>query len=99
MPTPLKVLLIEDSENDALLILRELRRNYDVEHRRVDTPEGMGEALARDVWDLVICDYSMPYFSGTDALKLLRSTGSEAPFIFVSGTIGEDAAVAALKSG
>src|SRR5438128_225490 len=99
MTTPLKVLIVEDSENDAMLIVRELRHDYDVVHERVDTPIAMGGALDRSDWDLVICDHAMPYFSGDDALTLLRTKGSEAPFIFVSGTIGEDTAVAALKLG
>jgi hypothetical protein len=56
-------------------------------------------ALENQKWDLVICDHSMPHFSGTDALKLLRDRGADVPFIFVSGTIGEDTAVSALKLG
>ena len=99
MPTPLRVLIVEDSEDDALLIVRELRRDYEITFERVDTPTTLGSALDRTNWDLVICDYSMPHFSGSDALALLRGKGSHAPFIFVSGTIGEDVAVAALKMG
>jgi len=97
---PLNVLMVEDSEDDALILVRELRRgDYEVSFERVDTAEGMSKALANKKWDLVICDYSMPHFSGMDALKLLRETGSDIPFIFLSGTIGEDTAVAALKMG
>ena len=96
----ISVLMVEDSENDATLITRELRRGgYDLASSRVDSAEAMHRALMREKWDLVICDYSMPHFTGIDALKLLRETGSLAPFIFVSGTIGEDTAVAALKQG
>ena len=100
MPTALRALLVEDSEDDALLIVRELRRGgYDVNFERVDGREAMLRAIGTQQWDLVVCDYSMPNFSGTDALQLLRESGSQAPFIFVSGTIGEEKAVAALKLG
>jgi signal transduction histidine kinase len=92
--------MVEDSEDDAALLAREIRRGgYEVTLRRVDSRAGMSEAIEREKWDLVISDYSMPHFSGTDALKLLRAKNSEVPFIFVSGTIGEEIAVAALKLG
>jgi len=100
MGTPLRVLMIEDSEDDAALLLRELRRgSYDVVSERVDLPDTLKSALDTKPWDLVISDFSMPHFSGTDALRLLRATGSEVPFIFVSGTMGEETAVAALQNG
>jgi two-component system, cell cycle sensor histidine kinase and response regulator CckA len=100
MDVAIRVLMVEDSEDDALLIARELRRGgYELTTQRVDSAEAMRAALDQGKWDIVICDYSMPQFSGKDALKLLRQTGSDAPFIFVSGTIGEDMAVAALKEG
>ena len=93
-------MLVEDSEDDALLLLYELRRGgYTVEHARVDTAEAMNSALDSREWDLVISDYSMPHFSGTAALNLLRARDTEVPFIFLSGTLGEDIAVAALRSG
>lgn len=100
MATPLQILLVEDSPNDAALIVRHLQRGgYDVAFERVDSYGDMNAALERQTWDLVISDHSMPNFSGTEALKLLRDRGSDAPFIFVSGTIGEETAVSALKSG
>ena len=100
MNVPVRVLLIEDSEDDAALLVRERRRGgYDVTHERVDTSAAMTSALNKEKWDLVISDHSMPHFSGAAALKLLRQTESEVPFIFVSGTMGEEAAVAALKDG
>jgi two-component system cell cycle sensor histidine kinase/response regulator CckA len=100
MGTPLRVLMIEDSEDDAALLLRELRRgSYDVISERVDLPDALKSALDTQEWDLVVSDFSMPHFSGTDALRLLRATGSEVPFIFVSGTMGEETAVAALQDG
>jgi signal transduction histidine kinase len=96
---PLRLLIVDDSEDDAALLVRHFSRNgYQLNFERVDTRPGMNAALARQ-WDLVVCDYSMPNFSGTEALSLLRSTGSEVPFIFVSGQIGEDKAVAALQQG
>src|SRR6266851_7174568 len=100
MGTPLRVLIIEDSEDDSALILRELKRGgYETDFKRVDTHGALQSALSLQDWDLVISDFSMPVFSGTDALNLVRTMGSEAPFIFVSGTMGEDTAVAALKNG
>jgi two-component system, NarL family, sensor histidine kinase UhpB len=101
MGVPLKVLLVEDSENDALLLLRELRRGgYDPLWERVDTAAGMEAALDERAWDLVIADHSMPAFSSLAALELLRRRGFvDVPFIIVSGRIGEDVAVAAMKAG
>ncbi|HZP06229.1 MAG TPA: response regulator [Terracidiphilus sp.] len=100
MTVPLNVLIVEDSADDAELLLRELRRgDYDAQFERVDSSTAMSAALDRKAWDVVICDYSLPHFSGVDALRLLRARSSEIPFIFLSGTIGEDAAVAALKEG
>jgi two-component system cell cycle sensor histidine kinase/response regulator CckA len=100
MTVPLSVLIVEDSEDDTALLVRELRRGgYEVTFDRVDSPQALDAAISGRKWDIVICDYSMPHFSGSDALRLLRAKGSETPFIFLSGTIGEDAAVAALKEG
>jgi PAS domain S-box-containing protein len=100
MSTPLRALMVEDSENDALLAVRELRRGgYDVTWERVETAETMRAALDRQPWDIVISDYKMPRFTGLDALNLLRAGAVDMPFILVSGTIGEDVAVAAMKAG
>lgn len=97
---PLALLLIEDSEDDALLVLRELRRGgYDVQHVRVQTADDLLVALEQQLWDVVLSDYSMPGFSAPEALKLLQQYGSDTPFIIVSGTVGEDTAVAAMKAG
>ena len=99
MPVTLRVLLVEDSEDDAVLIARELRRgDYAPAIQRVETEAAMGAALA-DPWDVVISDYSLPQFSGPAALTLLRATGLDIPFIVVSGAIGEEVAVAAMKAG
>ncbi|HSS96062.1 MAG TPA: response regulator [Terriglobales bacterium] len=97
--TPLRVLFIEDSDDDATLQVRLLQQaGYAVDHTRVDSADALKAQLEK-TWDIIISDYSMPHFKGTDALKLVRDKGLEAPFIFVSGTIGEDTAVAALKCG
>ena len=96
----LRVLLVEDSADDARLLVRQLTSGgYEVQHERVESPAAMRAALTRASWDLVISDYSMPGFSGTAALSLVQELGVDVPFIFVSGTIGEDVAVAAMKAG
>src|SRR5256885_3768163 len=100
MGKPLRVLMVEDSEDDARLMLRELRgAGYDLTHERVDTAAALEAALDRHPWDLVIGDYSMPHFSGTAALAMLRRRGLDVPYICVSGTITEELAVAAMKAG
>jgi signal transduction histidine kinase len=100
MSAALRVLLVEDTEDDALLVLRELQRaGYEPVHQRVDSADAMHAALADRTWDIVLGDYNMPQFSGTAALAIMRERGVDAPFIFVSGTIGEDVAVAAMKAG
>ena len=100
IPLPLSVLIVEDSEDDIELMLRELRRgNYDPIHLRVETAEEMNGALIAQTWDMVISDFNMPNFNAFAALDLLHSTKQDIPFIIVSGTIGEDRAVAAMKLG
>ena len=96
----LHVLIVEDSDNDAQLLLREVQRNgYDVEYERVQTRKQMEEALSRHAWDIILCDYTMPQFSAIDALATLKANGIDIPFIIVSGTIDEETAVTALKGG
>jgi two-component system, cell cycle sensor histidine kinase and response regulator CckA len=98
--TPLRVLIVEDSEDDLLLLLRELRRGeYTLDYVRVETAVEMQAALDRQAWDIVIADYTLPRFSAPAALELLQQQHQDLPFIIVSGTIGEDAAVAAMRAG
>ncbi len=100
MQVPLHILMIEDSESDAMLLVRHLTRSgYKVEWDRVYTEAQVELAAETDHWELVICDYSMPGFDGIKALKSFRRRGSDTPFIFVSGTIGEEVAVNALREG
>jgi PAS domain S-box-containing protein len=100
MGIPLRVLIVEDSVDDAELVLRQLRRaGYDPVSERVQTAEEMKTALARAAWDLVVCDYTMPQFDAPTALNLLNQSGRDLPFIVVSGSIGEDIAVTMMKSG
>src|SRR6266496_126834 len=100
MSNPLRLLLVEDSEADAELLALELRRaGFALEFERVDSAAALGAALDRATWDLIISDNSMPGFSGTEALAQLRSRDLDIPFIFVSGTMGEDLAARALDAG
>ena len=100
MPKPLKALIVEDNERDAAMLMRELNRGgYELESERVDTPEALNTALDRQAWDIVFSDYSMPRFSAPAALALVRERGFDVPFIIVSGTIGEDTAVEAMRAG
>jgi two-component system, cell cycle sensor histidine kinase and response regulator CckA len=98
--TSLRALIIDDSADDAELLIRALRReSYDVSAERTDTEQGLKAALADQSWDIVLCDFHMPSFSGTEALKIVRARDPDVPFIFVSGAIGEDVAVGAMKAG
>ena len=97
---PLRILIVEDSEDDTSLVMHELRRGgYDPDFERVETAETMAAVLGKGNWDLVIADYILPKFSGLDALRILQKTGYDLPFIIVSGTIGEETAVEAMKAG
>ena len=99
MGQPLRVLLIEDSDFDATLLIRMLGKGgYNLQHERVETADQLQKALERD-WDLVIADYNLPQFSAPDALEIVKKTGRDIPFIIVSGAIGETTAVAAMKAG
>ncbi len=95
----IKVLIVEDSEDDMLLLLRELKKGgYKPIHKRVETATAMKKAL-KEHWDVILSDYKMPKFSAPDALKVLQASNLDIPFIIVSGSVGEDTAVETLKEG
>jgi sigma-B regulation protein RsbU (phosphoserine phosphatase) len=99
MAKALRVLLIEDSDFDATLLLRVLAKGgYQLDHERVETQEQLHAALERE-WDLIIADYNLPQFNAPAALEMVKKTGRDIPFIIVSGAIGETTAVSAMKSG
>jgi two-component system cell cycle sensor histidine kinase/response regulator CckA len=100
MVKALRVLVVEDSERDLELLLRDLRKaNYLVTHARVETEGEMRAALEQTAWDIVISDYRLPEFDANQALTTLQQSGVDVPFIILSGTIGEDVAVSALHAG
>jgi diguanylate cyclase (GGDEF)-like protein len=100
MNTQLRALIVEDSEDDTLLLVQELRRGgYAPSYERVDSADAMESQLSKQVWDIVFSDFTMPSFTAFDALAQLRTSGIDIPFIIVSGTIGEDRAVMAMKAG
>lgn len=99
MAKTLRALVVEDSEDDAELMIQEIRGSgYDPIFKRVETAEDMVIALS-EKWDVVLADYSLPNFSATRALEILKEKDIDIPFIIVSGTIGENTAVAAMKAG
>lgn len=96
----LHVLVIEDSENDATLLLEELKEvGYDTMSERVQTAQELIAALSRHTWDVILSDYSMPGFSGPEALKIVREKNPDIPFIVISGVYGEESAVRMMKAG
>jgi signal transduction histidine kinase len=100
MSTPLRVLVVEDSESDAALIVRHLdMADYDVGWERAETDGQMRAALEQPGWDIVIADYRLPGFDAPAALAILQQTGLDLPFVVVSGQIGEETAVALMKAG
>lgn len=100
MQKTLRILLVEDSEDDALLTMREVERGgKKVQFQRLETAEAMKDALKNKMWDIVIADYRLPHFSAPEALQVLKKSGIDLPFIVVSGTIGEETAVEVMKAG
>jgi len=98
--TPLRALVVEDVEQDALLLVRELKRGgFDVSYERVETAEEMSAALTKQTWDVVLSDYSMPRFSAPMALQIVKEMRLDLPFIIVSGTVDEEIAVEAIQAG
>jgi PAS domain S-box-containing protein len=99
-PVPVRALIIDDSHDDALLIATHLRRGgIELTYERAETMQALTEALAARPPDIVICDYNLPGFSAQDALRMLRDSGLDAPFILVSGAVGEETAAAMMKAG
>jgi CheY-like chemotaxis protein len=100
MNPPLRVLLIEDSEFDAIVLVKLLRQGgYAVTWRRVQGADAMRAALAEEPWDIILSDHEMPGFDAPTALEILQATGRDLPFMIVSGGIGEDTAVRLMKAG
>lgn len=100
MEKPLSLLIVEDSEDDALMALRELKKaGYDITSERVESADALKDVLEKQEWDIIISDYAMPHFNGMDALEIYKKTGIDIPFIIVSGRIGEETAVELMKAG
>ena len=96
----LKVIIVEDSENDTLLVARELRKGgYELDYQRVETAEELNGQLAADRWDLVITDHNLPGLSSIDVLSIVKGSAYNIPVIIVSGEIGEDVAAATMRAG
>jgi len=96
----LKILIIEDEEDAALLLLRELGQNYpNIEHRLISTKEELVDALPAQTWDIVTCDFQMPNLDATEALKLVKEHGNEIPFLLVSGEVKDESAIKLIKAG
>jgi len=96
----LRILQVEDSADDAELILRQLRQGgFEVQALRVETAEAMREALETGEWDIIFSDYQVPGFGGLQALEVLKASGLDIPFILISGAVGEEIAVSVMKSG
>ena len=100
MTPPLRLIVVEDVEDDCLLTLAELRRGgYQPVYQRVETPAGLAAALAEGEWDAILSDYNLPQFDAPAALRVVQASGLDLPFIIVSGTITEESAVTALRAG
>ncbi len=97
---PLRVLVVEDSEDDYFLLMRQIRKAYThVTSARVQTEDELRKEMTRGTWNLVISDNTLPGFNATEALRVVRTCNELIPFIIVSGTIGEEAAVKAMLAG
>ena len=96
----LRVLIVDDSEDDTELLLRELARSdYEITHRRVSAPEALSATLDRESWDILFCDLAMPQFTGEMALEIVKKYHLDLPFIFVSGTLDKEVAIRVMKAG
>lgn len=98
--TPLKLLIVEDFENDARLVVRALgKAGYQVNYHRVETADALREQLRQEDWDLIVSDFSLPDFGALEALEVLHQSGRDIPLFVVSSLAGEEAAVAVMKAG
>ncbi len=99
-PRRVRALVVDDSPVDAELVVREMeRQGFALAWRRVASAEALTAALSGESWDVVLCDYAMPGFGGLEALALVRASGLDLPFLLISGTVGEDVAVEAMRAG
>jgi two-component system, cell cycle sensor histidine kinase and response regulator CckA len=96
---PLRVLIIEDSKEDVALLILTLKKDFDPVYKHVEIAKEFSEALQKEKWDCILADYSLPLFNAPNALTMLHKIGKDIPFIVVSGTIGEEAAVEVLRQG
>jgi two-component system, NarL family, sensor histidine kinase UhpB len=100
MPGSLRLLLLEDDEGDAALVLWELRNGgFHLAQERVDTIEAFKRALSEQSWDIIIADYNLPTCNALDALAALTASGLDIPLLLISGSIGEEAAAGAIRAG
>jgi DNA-binding NtrC family response regulator len=100
MKEEIRVLLVEDSPDDAVFVMAELEKGgLKVQQRRVDTARDMKDAVTKEAWDIILCDYSIPGFGAIPALALLKEMKCDVPIIIISGVIGEESAVDAMKAG
>ena len=96
----LRVLIVEDAPDDAQLIVIQLEQGgFDVHSQRVDSAQALSEALVGSQWDVIVCDYVLPGFSGLQALQILKDKATDIPFLMISGKVGEEAAAAAIRAG
>src|SRR5256886_2083835 len=100
MSKPIRVLIIEDSENDALLLVRKLERSgFEPAWKRVETAESLRAAVAADTWDIAFSDHSMHGFGSQEALRIVKAQGLDVPLVILSGAVGEEEAVTAMQAG
>jgi PAS domain S-box-containing protein len=96
----IRLLIVEDSEDDCFLLTQQLRRSgMDLDFLRVETASDLGKALAKEDWDVIVSDYTMPSFSAPAALEMVKQARHDIPFLVVSGSVGEDIAVRMMKAG
>src|SRR5664279_286725 len=99
-PQSLRVLMVEDSEDDALLLIRELKKGgYNPVYERVETAAAMKKALKEKQWDIILCDYVLPKFNAPSAIAVLKEANIDIPLIILSGAMGEETAIECMHLG